>query len=547
MKSFLSILFLCLVSITAFAQRDHREGEKDAQLIPGLGAQHHKVSTDNAEAQKFFDQGLLLVYAFNHEEAARSFQQAAKLDPQLAMAHWGVALAVGPNYNLDVDPDREKIAYEAIQKALSIANQPGVKITPQERAYIDAMSKRYSNDPKPDFKKLALDYKIAMGELHKKYPDDNDAATLYADSMMNLKPWQLWTPDGKPAEGTLEIVAVLESVLKKDPKHIGAIHFYIHAVEASPNPERALAYAPMLPKLTPAAGHLVHMPAHIYMRTGDYDAAADSNIDAAKADEAYIKSSGAQGIYPMMYYSHNLDFLRAARAMEGRYKDAMDAEERLVANISPMIKEMPMVEVMLSTKVLLQIRFNKWDDILKLPEPDKSLVVSNVYWHYARGRAFAATGKTDEADAELAAFQSIVKTLPADLPGGNNPESAILNIADLVLRGKIAQAKHDTKTAVDLYTKAIAAEDALVYDEPPPWSSPTRESLAALYYLTGDFAAAEKTFKEELSKHPHNGRALFGLAESLKAQHKKVAAAAAQKEFETAWKNADTKLRMEDL
>src|SRR4051812_18594419 len=257
--------------------------EKPATLMTGLGSFHHAVSTTNAEAQKFFDQGFTLLYAFNHEAAVRSFKRAAELDPQMAMAHWGIALALGPNINLDVDPEREKAAYDAVQKALSLS----AAAPANERAYINALSKRYSTDPQADLRKLAVDYKNAMGALVKQYPDDLDAATLYAESAMDLRPWQLWTHDGKPAEGTEEIIAILESVLRRNPNHIGAIHYYIHAVEASPNPERALAYVAKLPAQIPAAGHLVHMPAHIYMRTGDYQAAALSNKKAAQADETY--------------------------------------------------------------------------------------------------------------------------------------------------------------------------------------------------------------------------------------------------------------------
>ena len=281
--------------------------------MSGLGSLHHPVTTTNPEAQRFFDQGLALVYAFNHDEAIRSFKRAAELDPKLAMAWWGIGLALGPNINLDVDPEREKAAYDAVQKALALA----AGASENERAYIAALAKRYSIDPKADLKKLDADYKQAMGELVKAYPDDLDAATFYAESAMDLRPWKLWTADGKPAPGTEEIVAVLESVLRRNPNHPGAIHYYIHAIEASPNPERALAYAPKLGELMPAAGHLVHMPAHIYQRTGDYEAAAQSNRDAAAADRAYMESNGAQGIYPLMYYSHNLHFLAIAR----RWKD----------------------------------------------------------------------------------------------------------------------------------------------------------------------------------------------------------------------------------
>jgi tetratricopeptide (TPR) repeat protein len=547
MKRFSLIILFALFAVQIFAQHEHQGNEKQAVLLPGMGSLHHKVSTTNPEAQKFFDQGLSLVYAFNHEEAALSFRHAAELDPQLAMAYWGIAEAVAPNYNQDIDPEHEKIGYDAIQKAVALASQPNAKITAAERAYINAMAKRYSSDPKPDLKKLAVEYKSAMGIVHKKFPSDLDAATLYAESMMNLKPWQLWSTDGKPAEGTEEIIAVLESVLKRDPKHIGAIHYYIHTVEASPHPERALAYAPYLPKLTPGAGHLVHMPAHIYIRTGNYEGAAQSNIDAAAADETYIKNRGGENLYALMYYNHNLDFLQAALAMSGQYKEATEAGGRVETNLGPVAKDMPMLEPAVVTRLRIMARFHKWDEILQAPEPNKNFAVATLIWHFARGSALAGTGKIDQAGSEVSAFSAGLKNIPADLPWGNNRAVTVLQFLQTVLDARIAQAKHDTKSAVDLFNKAIAMEDALVYDEPPAWNEPTRECLGALLYQTGNYTEAEKTFRKELIKHPHSGRALFGLAESLKAQGKKVEAAKTQKEFETAWKKADTKLQMEDL
>ncbi len=286
---------------------------KPVFLMEGLGNLHHPVSTKSAEAQQFFDQGLCLVFGFNHEEAARSFHRAAELDPQLAMAWWGVALAVGPNYNMPVDPEHEKIAAEAVAKARALS----AGASPNEKAYIEAIAQRFSSDSKPDYHQLDVNYSKAMGELTKKYPEDLDAATLYADSMMNLRPWKLWNADGTPAEGTVEIVATLEGVLRRDPNHIGAMHLYIHAVEASPNPERALPYADRIPTLAPSAGHLVHMPAHIYERTGNFNGARAQNVAAAKADEAFAASTGQQGIYMMMYYSHNLHFGAVSASMQG--------------------------------------------------------------------------------------------------------------------------------------------------------------------------------------------------------------------------------------
>jgi tetratricopeptide (TPR) repeat protein len=419
-------------------------------LLSGLGSWHHPTSTKNPEAQRFFDQGFRMIYGFNHEEAVRSFKRAAELDPQMAIAWWGVAYALGPNINSDIDPEREKSAYDSVHKALSLSsNRPA-----NERAYIEALAKRYSNDPKADLKKLAVDYKNAMGELMKKYPDDLDAATLYAESMMDLHPWKLWGADGKPAEGTEEIVAVLELVLGRNPNHPGAIHYYIHAVEASPNPERALAYAPKLAGLMPMAGHLVHMPAHIYERVGDYQAAAKSNIEAATADEAYFKATGLHGAYTM-YYAHNLDFLAIAHSMQGRYRDAIEASDKLVALAKPMVQQMPMVEPFMAKSLLIMVRFRKGDEIMKQPEPEASLHSTLAVWHFARGVVFAGRGDIANAEAEQKAFLKVEKLVPAESMSSLNPTSEVLAVAADVLGARIAEAKHDNQAAISSLTKAF--------------------------------------------------------------------------------------------
>src|SRR3984893_3663910 len=360
-----------------------------ARLMPGLGEVHHPVSTKNAQAQKFFDQGLALVYGFNHDEARKSFQRAGELDPKLAMAWWGVALTLGPNYNLPVDREREKAGYDAVQRALAL--QEGASVA--ERAYINALAFRYSNDPKTDLHQLDVAYRDAMSKLVKNYPDDLDAATLYAESMMNLNPWKLWLHDGRANEGTEEIVAVLESVLKRDPNHLGANHYYIHAVEASPHPERALPSAARLEKLASAAGHLVHMPAHIYARVGDHPAAAHCNELAAAADRKFLAATHEQGVYRLFYYSHNLHFLAFAASMEGNFAEAKDAAARLVANVAPGVKAMPDLEGFLPTPIVVLFAFERWEDLLKLPVPDSSFLITNAVWHSLRGVAFAHTGK----------------------------------------------------------------------------------------------------------------------------------------------------------
>ena len=547
MKTNLAIALLLFFSSSISAQQSDTQmkmgpAEKPATLMTGLGSLHHPVSTTKPEAQRFFDQGLSLVFAFNHDEAVRSFKRAAELDPQMAMAWWGVALALGPNINMDVDLAREQAATDAAQKALALAkNKPEI-----ERAYIEALCKRYSIDPKADLKKLAVNYKNAMGDLVKKYPDDLDAATLYAESMMDLRPWQLWSADGKPAEGTEEIIAVLESVLRRNPNHAGAIHYYIHTVEASPNPERALAYAPRLPKLMPMAGHLVHMPAHIYERVGDYAAAARSNAEAATADEAYFKATGVQGTYSM-YYAHNLDFLAVANSMLGRYRDALDASIKLVAFTRPMVKDMPTVEPILAKSILMWERFHKWDEIMKQRQPDASLPSTIAVWHFARGEVFAGRGDITNAEAEQRAFLQAEKSVPADSMASLNPTSKILMIAQDVMDARIAEAKHDYQKALGLFFKGVKDEDSLAYDEPPQWFHPVRESLGAFLLRRGNYVDAETLFRADLERNRHSGRSLFGLIESLKEQKKSEAAAIAQREFETAWKSADTKLSIADL
>ena len=553
MKRSLVVIANLVFSLNTVAQHQHAPAgdAKPATLVQGLGDVHHPVSTRNAEAQRFFDQGLALTYGFNHEEAVRSFKRAAELDPQLAMAHWGIALALGPNINMDVDAEREKAAYEAVQRALSLASNA----SEPERAYINALAKRYSNDPKADLKKLSVDYKNAMAEFTRRYPDDLDAATLYAESIMILRPWQFWGSDGKPAEGTEEIVAVLESVLRRNPQHTGANHYYIHAVEASAHPEWALPSAQRLKVLAPMAGHLVHMPAHIDIRSGDYEAAARSNAYAADADREYFKLTGQQGMYPIMYYSHNLHFLAVAHGMQGRHQDSKRAADQLDAHLRPYLKEtgasfdalVPMLDGFMPTQTLIMVRFRRWEDLLKQPAPDQRLIATTALWHFGRAMAYASTGKVGDAEKERTQAEKVAKTLPPDRTYGFNIATKVLSVAEHLMSAKIAAAKNDKKAAVELLRKAVVIEDSLNYDEPEDWYIPVRESLGRLLLESREYAEAEKVFRAELEKHRRSGRALFGLVESLKGQGKTHDAVFVQREFEVSWKNADTKLRIEDL
>ena len=523
--------------------------QRPAYLMEGLSNLHHPVSTENAEAQQFFDQGLRLVYAFNHEEAARSFGRAAELDPKLAMAWWGVALAVGPNYNLPVDPEREKLAAEAIGKARAL----GGSATPIEQAYIEAMAKRFSAEAKPDFHQLDINYSKAMADLSHRYPDDLDAATLYADSLMNLRPWQLWNADGTAAEGTNEIVSTLESVLRRDPNHIGAMHLYIHTVEASPNPERALPYADRIPKLAPAAGHLVHMPAHIYERTGNFDGARAQNIAGAKADEAYAAASGSQGIYMMMYYSHNLHFGAISASMQGRCADAKSQADRLADNLRPMAgdKEMgAMIEPFLGIQYAMAVRCGRWDDMLAIRDPQAHTRALKAFWLYGHGLALAARGKIDEAEGVQKQLAAIEAATPKDelfMPPVKNHAAQIFHIANDVLGARIAAAKGDRKNAISLLRDAVANQDQLLYDEPADWYYPVRESLGGMLLESGDAKAAEQVFREDLERNPRNPRSLYGLAEALTRQNRTYESSWVKQQFDSAWQGADVSLKVEDL
>ena len=508
---------------------------KPATLMSGFGDWHHPVSTENARAQAFFDQGLRLIYAFNHDEAARSFQRAAELDPKLAMAYWGIAEAVGPNYNDPASEDRYMQAHQAIEKASSLAEGASAS----DQAYIAALSTRFPADPKSDLRQAAEEYRDAMRQLTLLFPDDLDAATLFAEAGMNLHPWGLWHPDGTPEDGTDEIVATLESVMRRDPNHMGAIHYYIHAVEASNSPERALAGANRLAQLAPAAGHIVHMPAHIYIRTGDYEEALKTNQKAAAADQAYLAATSAQGLYPMMYYSHNLHFIAMAAAMNGNYTEARRGAQMLAGNVGPHVKEMAPLEGFMTVPMAVEVRFHKWNEILKAPQPDASMQTATVFWHFARGLALAATGKLEEAEAEHKLVSEAEEKTPPDLAFQmpiNNKTKDILKIAENVLGAKISMAKNDVDAAISQLREAVSVQDTLKYDEPQDWFYPVRESLGAALLKSGDHAGAEEVFRDDLKRNPRNPRSLFGLEQALKGQGKTYDAGFIRKQFDASWK-----------
>jgi len=546
MRFWVSVALILSFSGVLLAQEHSAHSPaKTAILMSGIGDLDHSVTTTSPEAQKFFDQGLRLIYAFNHDEAARSFRRAADLDPRMAMAYWGIAEAVGPNYNDPASDERFQQAHESIQKAVDLS----ANASASERDYILATARRFPAAG-ADRRKAAEEYRDAMRGLMNKFPDDLDAATLFAEAGMNLHPWGLWMQDGTPREGTDEIVTTLESVIKRDPNHMGAVHYYIHAVEASRSPERALAGANRLADLAPNAGHLVHMPAHVYIRTGDYELAALTNEKAAAVDRAYIQLSGAQGIYPMMYYSHNLHFIACVASMSGNYAEAKKAADMLAVHVGPLVKDMPPLEAFMTIPVAVNVRFQKWDDIMKMPQPSADMKVTIAYWHFARGMALAGTGKVSDAETEYKTLAAVRDATPQDaifsMPF-NNRTKDILAIASNVLGAKIAMAKKDNTAAIGMLQEAVAVQDKLSYGEPPDWFSPVRESLGAALLMNGAAADGEKVFREDLDRNPRNPRSLFGLQQALMAQKRDYDAGLVEKQFQASWKGGNTQLKVADL
>jgi tetratricopeptide (TPR) repeat protein len=511
-----------------------------------FGHHRHPIRTTNPDAQRMFDQGMAQAFGFNHEAAIRSFEQAAQLDPASPMPLWGKAWALGPNYNLDIDDARAQAAFATVTKAQSLAaNAPE-----NERAYVEALAVRYSADMKADRPALARAFSEAMGGLSRRFPDDLDAAVIYAESLMNLTPWKLWTLDAKPATHTEEIVRVLESVLLRDSSHLGANHYYIHAVEASRTPARALPSATRLATLSGSSGHLLHMPAHIYARTGDHASAAAANAAGAAADRKYLVNAPANEMYGMMYYPHNLHFLADSHMMQGRFADAHQAASRVAEHLGPHAAMMPMVESVIVMPVSVLMRFGKHAEILALPQPPADRPVQRAWHHFARGSTLAKTGKIEEAAAERKSLTSAIATVPETAAfggGGWAAASTVLGVAALALDARIAAARADHDRAIKYWQQAVAVADGLPYDEPPVWFYPIRESLGAALLAAGRVPDAERVFREDLEKHPRNARSLFGLHAALSQQGKQSDAAWVQREFDESWKNADTKLTLESF
>jgi tetratricopeptide (TPR) repeat protein len=506
-------------------------------LYDSLGTYTYRVTT-LAEAQRWFDQGLRLVYAFNHHEAQRAFREAARRDPKCAMCFWGIAITEGGNYNHPTDAAREQRALAAIQQAQPLA------VHPVERALIAAVARRHSADPAAKRADLDRVYADAMREVARQFPGDLDVATMFADAMMNLRPWNLWTPDGGPQPGTEEIVQTLERVLAKNPNHPGAIHLYIHAVEASTAPGRAEAPADRLAKLMPGAGHLVHMPSHIYWRVGRYADAVASNADAVRADRAYFKTATPSPIYRGLYHPHNIDFIWQSASMQGRSAETLRAAREFADNApAEMIKQMPDMETAPVAPIVALVRFGRWDEVLRYPAPPREWSYTSGVWRYARGLAFNAKGQAAEAQGELRGLEAILAAVPPERTVAFFFRARnVLQLAANVLAGEIAAKAGDGASAERLLRAAVAEQDTHWFTEPPPWYFPVRHALGAVLLQLNRAAPAEQVYREDLRRNPGNGWALFGLAQSLRAQGKTGDAAAAEAQFQKAWARADVTL-----
>jgi tetratricopeptide (TPR) repeat protein len=507
-----------------------------APRLQKLGNHQFPVSTKNKQAQLFMNQGLNLSYAFNHAEAARAFREAARQDPNLAMAYWGQALVLGPNINAPMDPNAEGPAFQALKKAIEL--KP--KASPREQAYIDALSERYSGNA-ADRHARDQAYAAAMDKLQQKFPDDLDAATLYAESMMDLRPWGYWTRDGQPYEGMGEVVSLIEKVIAKNPLHPGALHLYIHLLEATDNVGKAEVAADRLLTLMPAAGHMVHMPAHIYQRVGRYTDAVRSNELAIAADEDYISQCQAQGLYPMGYYPHNIHFLWFAATANGESKIAIDSARKAASKVpDEALQQIPLMAIFRVVPYYALTRFGKWDDMLKEPEPPAFSPYARGIWHYARGIAFVRKGQLDEANQELAKVKELLTDKALDQPlFSPNTGHAVLSIAPEVLSGEIDAANKNYDSAIAHLERAVRLEDALVYTEPAEWHYPPRQALAAVLLQAGRAPEAETVYWADLKKNRNNGWSLYGLMKALQAQGKTADASLVEARFKKAWERSD--------
>lgn len=521
----------------------YTEGTK-APKLKGLEGIHFKISTNNPEAQDYFNQGMMLAYGFNHAEAARSFFEATRLDSTCAMAYWGFAYVLGPNYNAGMEDDNYQRAYKACQKAVSLTRH----CTGKEKALIQALTYRYA--PEPPEVRSALDsaYSGAMKKVYEAYPDDADISALYAESLMDMHPWDMYDKRTKaPRPWTPEILAVLEKLIRQYPRHPGAPHFYIHAVEASRHPERGLASANLLMTLVPGSGHLLHMPSHIYIWTGDYHLGSLANIEAVKVDSAYVTACHAQGAYPLGYFPHNYHYLAATATLEGNAALAWQAARKVQEHTSQDVMMQPgwgTLQHYYTIPYYVAVKFGMWDSILAIKEPGKDLVYPRAVLHYAKGMAYLGKNDTGKATNELSQLKRLAadSSLKALSIWSINSMYDIVQIAVNVLEAEVFHGRKQYDRSIELFHKAIAIEDNLNYNEPPDWFFSVRQSLGPVLLEAGKYADAEKVYMDDLNIYAENGWALVGLHDALQKQGKDKLAQAVKSRFDKAWQYADVKI-----
>jgi len=536
----LVLAFLMVAVSAGGAAGKDRWNSCEKLLMGSLGDQTHPISTKVPEAQRFYDKGMALAFGFNHAESKRAFAKAAELDPECAMCNWGIAFVLGPNINAPMDDAAVPEAYAAIQKALKLS----VAATDKEKAKIQAMAKRYAPEPVRDRSALDKAYAEAMRDLRNKFPEDTEAVVFFAEALMDLNPWNYWDADGKPKNSITEVVAALESALKINPNHPHANHLYIHAVEASKDPDRAVPSADRLGDLQPGAGHLVHMPAHIYIRTGQYHKAAVANERAIVADDKYRETCTPKGIYPLAYMPHNHHFLWAAYTWEGRGDAAIKTARTLVERVDTAKMRLPGLGTLQHfwvTPMFALARFERWDDILKESVPPEDLKYPNGVWHHVRGMAYVAQDRLDEAKDELKKLEALAAD--PDLKNvkiwGKNKVSDLLNVGAHLLTGKIEEKQGNTDAAIKHYQAGIELEDSLYYEEPHTWYYPMRQPMGHAQLKSGQAGEAEKYFLEDLERHRGNGWSLYGLLLSARAMGDKDKIQNWEQRFQKAWAHAD--------
>lgn len=542
MRRLITTLALGLVGSIAMAAELVPYGLRSAPLLEGMGAYHHGITTDSPLAQRYFDQGLVLAYGFNHKEAARSFRQAQYLDAECAMCFWGEALVLGPNINAKMDPADNPDASAALQRALALRG----RASERERAYIDALARRYAPDAPAERGALDHAYTEAMREVARRFPEDADAQTLYTEALMDTMPWDYWEPNGKPKPATRTIISTLEDVLARYPNHPGANHLLIHAVEKV-QPRRAIAAADRLRDLVPNAGHLQHMPSHIYIRVGRYHDAVIANEKGIAADNAYIAQCHAQGVYPIGYVPHNHHFLAAATSFIGMSARAIEAARHIAAHQDQQLMRQPGYEGLqhyLAMPLYAYVRFGRWSDIRDTPAPTDDLSYVLGVWHYARGLMFVRHGELAGAKTELAALGALTEDVSLDAAKiwDNNSMAQVLRIARAVLAGEIAHARGDKQGTLRFLREAVKLEEALAYQEPSDWFVPARHHLGAVLLEVGRAREAEQVYRADLASYPDNGWSLYGLARSLRAQRRLREANAVETRFRKVWAKADIEL-----